>query len=73
MTPPKNDGFSLASGDFPTLGSVKESSGKNSDFQGSTSLTSTSIGDLFVLFYAVYYFLFGLLSILILSQNCMVF
>ena len=34
VTPPKNDGFSLASGDFPTLGSGKENSGRNADTQG---------------------------------------
>lgn len=32
--PPKNDEFSLTSGDFPTLGSAKENSGKNADSQG---------------------------------------
>ncbi|KAF4351768.1 hypothetical protein F8388_008778 [Cannabis sativa] len=30
VTPPKNDGFSLTSGDFPTLGSGKESSDQSS-------------------------------------------
>ncbi|KAJ7945842.1 Protein MODIFIER OF SNC1 1 [Quillaja saponaria] len=33
----KNDGFSLASGDFPTLGSDKEKSGKNSELQDHNS------------------------------------
>jgi hypothetical protein len=31
---PKNEGFSLTSGDFPTLGSEKENSGKNVESQG---------------------------------------
>lgn len=30
----KNDGFSLSSGDFPTLGSERDNSGKNSESQG---------------------------------------
>lgn len=30
----RNDGFSLSSGDFPTLGSEKENSGKSADSQG---------------------------------------
>lgn len=30
----KNDGFSLSSGDFPTLGSDKDNSGKDSDSLG---------------------------------------
>jgi hypothetical protein len=29
VTAAKNDGFSLTSGDFPTLGSEKDNSGKN--------------------------------------------
>nr|XP_015882618.2 protein MODIFIER OF SNC1 1 [Ziziphus jujuba var. spinosa] len=33
VMPPKNDEFSLTSGDFPTLGSAKENSGKNADSQ----------------------------------------
>lgn len=34
VTSSKNDGFSLASGDFPTLGSEKDNSGKNMESQG---------------------------------------
>lgn len=34
MTSSKNDGFSLTSGDFPTLGSEKDTSGKNAELQG---------------------------------------
>ena len=30
----KRDGFSLTSGDFPTLGSEKDNSGKNNELQG---------------------------------------
>ena len=30
----KNDGFSLSSGDFPSLGSERENSGKKTDSQG---------------------------------------
>ncbi|XVE54985.1 hypothetical protein DITRI_Ditri03aG0125000 [Diplodiscus trichospermus] len=37
MTSSKNDGFSLTSGDFPTLGSEKDSSGKNTEFQDHSS------------------------------------
>ncbi|PON59682.1 Protein MODIFIER OF SNC1 [Trema orientale] len=46
VTPPKNDGFSLTSGDFPTLGSGKENSGKNADLQdqGSHSRPGSSAG-----------------------------
>ncbi|XWS60767.1 hypothetical protein CRYUN_Cryun07bG0065300 [Craigia yunnanensis] len=33
MTSSKNDGFSMASGDFPTLGSEKDTSGKNSELK----------------------------------------
>lgn len=33
VTSSKNDGFSLASGDFPTLGSEKDNSGKNMESQ----------------------------------------
>lgn len=33
--PCKSDGFSLTSGDFPTLGSEKESVGKDAESQGS--------------------------------------
>jgi hypothetical protein len=33
-TSSKNEGFSLTSGDFPTLGSEKENSGKNTESQG---------------------------------------
>ena len=33
-TSSKNEGFSLTSGDFPTLGSEKEDSGKNTESQG---------------------------------------
>lgn len=38
----KNDGFSLSSGDFPTLGSDKDNSGKNSDSQGNFMLSLLS-------------------------------
>ena len=31
---PKKDAFSLTSGDFPTLGSEKDISGKNTESQG---------------------------------------
>lgn len=31
----KSDGFSLTSGDFPTLGSEKDNFGKNTELQGS--------------------------------------
>lgn len=34
VTSSKNDGFSLTSGDFPSLGSEKDNSGKNLDSQG---------------------------------------
>lgn len=34
VTSSKNDGFTLASGDFPTLGSEKDNSGKNMESQG---------------------------------------
>ncbi|KAF9671625.1 hypothetical protein SADUNF_Sadunf12G0067100 [Salix dunnii] len=46
VTSSKNDGFSLTSGDFPTLGSEKESSGKNIEFQdrGSYSHPGSSSG-----------------------------
>ncbi|KAJ8753595.1 hypothetical protein K2173_022836 [Erythroxylum novogranatense] len=46
MEPSKNDGFSLISGDFPTLGSEKETSGRNSDSQdyGSHVRPSSSSG-----------------------------
>ncbi|KAG8652574.1 hypothetical protein MANES_06G107300v8 [Manihot esculenta] len=37
VTSSKNDGFSLTSGDFPSLGSEKDNSGKNLDSQGSSS------------------------------------
>ncbi|XP_039031240.1 protein MODIFIER OF SNC1 1-like isoform X2 [Hibiscus syriacus] len=33
MSSSKNDGFSLTSGDFPTLGSEKDTSGKNTELQ----------------------------------------
>ncbi|WCJ36100.1 modifier of snc1 [Euphorbia peplus] len=33
MTSSKNDGFSLSTGDFPSLGSEKDNSGKNTDSQ----------------------------------------
>lgn len=33
----KNDGFSLSSGDFPTLGSEREHPGKNTESQGNLS------------------------------------
>ncbi|KAF5476765.1 hypothetical protein F2P56_003469 [Juglans regia] len=36
-TAPKNDGFSLSSGDFPTLGSEKDNSGRNIDSQDHSS------------------------------------
>ncbi|XP_021680282.2 protein MODIFIER OF SNC1 1 isoform X2 [Hevea brasiliensis] len=42
VTSSKNDGFSLTSGDFPTLGSEKDNSGKNADSQGSSSASVTS-------------------------------
>ncbi|KAB1200926.1 Protein MODIFIER OF SNC1 1 [Morella rubra] len=38
---PKNDEFSLASGDFPTLGSEKDSSGKNIESQALPHLESS--------------------------------
>ncbi|KAJ6418188.1 hypothetical protein OIU84_001556 [Salix udensis] len=46
VTSSKNDGFSLTSGDFPTLGSEKESSGKNIESQdcGSYSHPGSSSG-----------------------------
>lgn len=34
VTQPKNDGFSLSSGDFPSLGSDKDKSVPNSELQG---------------------------------------
>lgn len=34
VTSSKNEGFSLTSGDFPTLGSEKDNSGKNADSEG---------------------------------------
>lgn len=34
VTQPKSDEFSLSSGDFPTLGSDKDKSVLNSEFQG---------------------------------------
>ena len=34
ITSSKNDTFSLTSGDFPTLGSEKDTSGKNAELQG---------------------------------------
>ena len=34
VSQPKNDGFSLSSGDFPTLGSDKDKSALNSELQG---------------------------------------
>ncbi|XP_024025321.1 protein MODIFIER OF SNC1 1 [Morus notabilis] len=42
VTPAKNDGFSLTSGDFPTLGSGKESSGKNGSSSHSRPSSSSS-------------------------------
>lgn len=36
--PCKSDGFSLTSGDFPTLGSEKECVGKDAESQGSMFL-----------------------------------
>ncbi|CAK7325063.1 unnamed protein product [Dovyalis caffra] len=46
VTSSKKDGFSLTSGDFPTLGSEKESSGKNTESQdhGSYSHPGSSSG-----------------------------
>ncbi|OMO67543.1 hypothetical protein COLO4_30100 [Corchorus olitorius] len=46
MTSSKNDGFSLASGDFPTLGSEKDSTGKNAELQdhGSQGRPGSSSG-----------------------------
>ncbi|KAK6276651.1 hypothetical protein POUND7_006360 [Theobroma cacao] len=46
MTSSKNDGFSLTSGDFPTLGSEKDTSGKNAELQehGSLSRPGSSSG-----------------------------
>ncbi|GFZ17443.1 modifier of snc1 [Actinidia rufa] len=38
----KNDGFSLSSGDFPTLGSESESVGKSTDLQGDTSVNENA-------------------------------
>lgn len=34
VTSSKNDGFSLTSGDFPSLGSEKDNSGREVDSQG---------------------------------------
>ncbi|XP_055961142.1 protein MODIFIER OF SNC1 1 [Mercurialis annua] len=46
MSSSKNDGFSLTSGDFPTLGSEKDNSGKNVDSQdyGSPGRPGSSAG-----------------------------
>ncbi|KAG2675942.1 hypothetical protein I3760_12G028500 [Carya illinoinensis] len=46
VSAPKNDGFSLTSGDFPTLGSEKDNSGKSTESQdhGSHSRPSSSSG-----------------------------
>lgn len=46
VTSSKNDGFSLASGDFPTLGSEKDNSGKNMESQdlGSHSWPGSASG-----------------------------
>ncbi|XWS50917.1 hypothetical protein CRYUN_Cryun12cG0131800 [Craigia yunnanensis] len=46
ITSSKNDGFSLTSGDFPTLGSEKDTSGKNAELQerGSQSRPGSSSG-----------------------------
>jgi len=38
-----NDGFSLSSGDFPTLGSEKDESGKNTEALGSSCLLGTNL------------------------------
>lgn len=37
VTPSNKDGFSLSSGDFPSLGSEKDSPGKNTDSLGERS------------------------------------
>ncbi|PPD78454.1 hypothetical protein GOBAR_DD24614 [Gossypium barbadense] len=46
MASSKNDGFSLTSGDFPTLGSEKDTSGKNAELQehGSQGRPGSSSG-----------------------------
>ncbi|KAE8678354.1 oleosin 18 kDa-like [Hibiscus syriacus] len=46
MSSSKNDGFSLTSGDFPTLGSEKDTSGKNTELQehGSQGRPGSSSG-----------------------------
>lgn len=43
VTSSKNDGFSLTSGDFPTLGSEKDNSGRNTESQGSPVQVSLKV------------------------------
>ena len=56
----KNNEFSLSSGDFPTLGSEKDKSVKNSELQGSivsiNSIIKLSIENSAVI-YALYFYL----------------